>query len=526
MQGPVQHALARLEGLFDALFGQKANPLYHLGALSFFFFWIVAASGIYLYIFFETSIDGAYLSVEHLTREQWYLGGVMRSLHRYASDALAIVALLHLGREFVRGRYRGFRWYSWVSGVPLLWFLYASGINGYWLVWDRLAQYLAVATAEWLDYLPIFGGAIARNFLNEAAVSDRFFSLMQFLHIGIPLFMLFGMWVHIQRISRPRVNPPRTLVFGTFASLLLLSFLKPALSQGPADLDTVASVVGLDWFFMPGYPLIDRWSPGTVWLIAAGVTLLLTVLPWLPRRPRGERGEQPEPIAVVDPANCNGCGRCVADCPFNAVDLQPHPGRPGHKLAVVDGELCGSCGICAGACPSSTPFRSIEDLVTGIDMPPLTVHALRERTEAATAQLTGEACVVVYGCSRGADVQALAGPGVAAFRLICTGQLPPSFVDYVLRSGRVDGVLVTGCRAADCYYRLGNTWTERRFRHEREPHLRTRAARERVHVYWAGVADLKDLKRELAAYRERLRALPPLALAPMPVRKRRRTSHG
>ena len=41
------------------------------------------------------------------------------------------------------------------------------------------------------------------NFIGGGAVSDRFFSLLIFLHIGIPLILLLGMWIHIQRISRP-----------------------------------------------------------------------------------------------------------------------------------------------------------------------------------------------------------------------------------------------------------------------------------------------------------------------------------
>ncbi|HSD95545.1 MAG TPA: cytochrome b N-terminal domain-containing protein, partial [Sulfuricaulis sp.] len=135
LQRAGRRAFSFFEHAFDAAFGPRINPLYHLGALSFFFFWVVAASGIYVYVFFETSIDGAYRSVEYLTLTQWYAGGVARSLHRYASDAMVITVLLHLAREFVLDRYRGVRWYAWLTGVILLWFLYASGIGGYWLVW-------------------------------------------------------------------------------------------------------------------------------------------------------------------------------------------------------------------------------------------------------------------------------------------------------------------------------------------------------------------------------------------------------
>jgi quinol-cytochrome oxidoreductase complex cytochrome b subunit len=118
---------------------------------------------------------------------------------------------LHLLREFSLDRYRGKRWFSWFTGVPLIWFLYASGITGYWLVWDRLAQYVAIASTELLDWLPIFGEPIARNFLTDGSLNSRFFTLLIFLHIAVPLIMLLVMWIHIQRISRPRVNPARPL---------------------------------------------------------------------------------------------------------------------------------------------------------------------------------------------------------------------------------------------------------------------------------------------------------------------------
>ena len=99
--------------------------------------------------------------------------------------------------------------------------------------------------------------------------------------------------------------------------------------------------------------------------------------------------------------------------------------------------------------------------------------------------------------------------------------LPPSFIDYVLRSGHADGVLVTGCPGSDCHYRLGSVWTEQRIHGEREPHLRTRVARERVQVFMAGRQDQDKLKRELDIYREILRNLPKSDDAAPPPRRAR-----
>jgi NAD-dependent dihydropyrimidine dehydrogenase PreA subunit len=314
--------LDRVETTFDRWFGPSLNPWRHLGALGFFLFWIVAASGIYVYVLFDTSVSGAYRSVEYMTREQWYAAGLMRSLHRYASDAFVVVMLLHLAQEWIRGHAKGFRWFSWVTGVLLIWLAYASGIGGYWLVWDELAQFSLIATTEWLDWLPIFGDPLTRNFLAPESVGDRFFSLLIFLHIGIPLALLAGMWIHIQRISRPVTNPPRLLAWGTLATLVALSLAYPATSHAPADLARVPAALDLDWFYLFFHPLQYTTSVGTLWAVAAGATLLLLVLPWVPKRNR-------MPIAQVDLANCNGCGRCFDDCPYAAVIMEPRPGgRP------------------------------------------------------------------------------------------------------------------------------------------------------------------------------------------------------
>ena len=132
-QDLLQWLFLRMEGLFNAAFGDRINPFYHLGAITFYLFWIVGASGLYLYIFFETGVAEAYSSVIALTTKQWWLGGIMRSVHRYASDAMVLTMMLHMLRYFAFNLYHGFRWFSWVTGVMLIWMVYASGINGYML---------------------------------------------------------------------------------------------------------------------------------------------------------------------------------------------------------------------------------------------------------------------------------------------------------------------------------------------------------------------------------------------------------
>ena len=163
------------EALFNRVFGDKLNPLYHLGSTIFFLFWVVGATGLVLYAFFDTSVEGAYRSVQALTESPWIVGGVLRSVHRYASDAMVAAMAVHALRYFAFDRLRGYRWFSWVTGVALIWLIYVAGANGYMLPWDRLAQFVTQASFEWMDWLPGFGGALIRNFIVPASVSDRLF---------------------------------------------------------------------------------------------------------------------------------------------------------------------------------------------------------------------------------------------------------------------------------------------------------------------------------------------------------------
>jgi CDP-4-dehydro-6-deoxyglucose reductase, E3 len=374
LQSLLQWLFLRAERLFNAAFGDALNPLYHLGATSFFLFWVVAASGLYLYAFFETGVAEAYSSVEALTHGQWYAGGILRSVHRYASDAMVVTMLAHLLRHFAFDRLHGFRWFSWLTGVALIWGVYVSGINGYMLPWDRLAQFVIVASFEWLDWLPSFGGTLMRNFIHPASVSDRFFSLLSFMHIGLPLVVLLLMWVHVQRVPKARTTPPRPVVVSLLAALGLLALIRPVFSQGgAADLGSVAAVLALDWFYLPLFPLINSWPLGQVWALALGGTALLALLPWWP--PKLGRGDRREHQLVIHgdegaqaqirlragetileaglreglalPYECRngGCGVCLCSIEHGAIEHRPYQPSALPDAARAQGKALMCCAV-------------------------------------------------------------------------------------------------------------------------------------------------------------------------------------
>ncbi len=492
-----------LGGLFDSAFAPAHNPWRHLGGLAFLSLALSAVSGIIAYAFYDTSVIGAYESGLRLQNDPLLLGRLLRGLHRYAADAFMLLSVLHLIREAARGHFLGVRWFSWISGVPLLVLLWVAGITGFWLLWDARALYSISATAEWLQALPLFSDQLVRNFLTIEALNDRFFSLIVFIHISVPLFLLAGIWIHVQRMSGVRIWPPRPLIWSTLAMLGVLALLLPVESLSRADTGHVLESLPLDWFYLFVHPLVDALSANVVWLLAAAVTLFLMLMPWLPIQALQKRPGAINAPAEVDLANCNGCSRCAADCPFGAVIMVPRTDSSNHhRQASVIPDLCASCGICVGSCPSSTPFRSIEELVSGIELPDTPVALLRRELQNKVTALSGPQKIVLFTCRQAADWSALANASTAVMPLECTAMLPPSFTEYAVRLG-AEGVVIAGCRESDCEFRLGDRWLQERFSGQREPRLRAAAPRERIAVVWNG-SDQTRLHATLLSLRQRL----------------------
>lgn len=498
-----------LTGIFDSAFAPANNPWRHLGALAFLCLVIAAASGIIAFVLYDTSVTGAYESGRRLQLDPLLLGRLLRGVHRYAADAFMFLSLLHLAREAARGHYRGARWFSWITGIPLLWLLWIAGISGFWLLWDERALYSVTAFAEWLQALPIASDLLIRNFLTAEALSDRFFSLIVFMHISVPLFLLAGLWIHVQRVAQVRIWPPRTVSASCLAMFSVLALLAPAESLGPANIGHMAASLSLDWFYLFLHPMVDLISAQGTWFLFFFTTLLLLALPFMPAMRGSSRSLVSSLPAVVDLANCNGCSRCVADCPFGAVVMVGRTDQLHHRQqAFVITDQCVACGICVGSCPSSTPFRRIEDIVSGIELPGNPIVALRKQLQQNLAALTERSKIMLFTCKQAADWRTLVDASTAVLPLECAGMLPPSFIEYALRLG-ADGVVIAGCRESDCEFRLGDRWVQDRLTGAREPRLRASAPRERVAVVWAG-NQRAQVKDALASLRTRLQQLSPV----------------
>jgi ferredoxin/cytochrome c2 len=446
----------RLEAPFNWLINDpRFNPLYHTGTITIYLLLVILLTGVYLTLFYPFGFTFSYMAVAKIEANS--ISRVIRALHRYASDAAVIFALLHAWRTFFQDRFRGPRWLAWVTGVGmavLLWFL---GITGYWLIWDERAQLLNFSLFKTIGDFQ-FG----KNFIVDFIVGDAagtgwvFMMIIIVLHIGLSLLTFYLLWLHMKRMSRAKWLPPNYWMVISTIVLLLASALFPV-GMLPALSNTkFVGETPIDLFYLFYLPTFLRGPQAIFWSILLFIVGAVTAAPWLM-----PLGKKLEPVKV-NLAHCDGCTLCERDCPYTAIKMIPRTDGARPKFqAEIDPSLCVACGVCIGSCP--------DNALTFGDLPldPLWETTLREVANHKNIK-------VVFTCERhflnsteknAEDFNAHLVP------LTCIAMANPTLVAQAMEAGASE-VQFIGCPPEDCANREGNLWLEERMTGKRLPKLK------------------------------------------------------
>jgi len=442
------------------------NPLLHTGAIAVTTLFIATLTGIALLIWYKPSVHLAYDSLEAIAQAP--LGaGLVRSLHRYSSDAAVLFGVIHALRFFLERRFDGARWLAWVTGALMMGLLWFIGWTGYWLVWDLRAQLIAVGSAKMLDVLPVFDEPLSRSFVTDDSVNSLLFFVVFFIHMIVPLAMAVVMWLHITRLARARYLTSRVMTFWVTALLLFICVAYPATNEARAQMAAIPSSLTMDWWFLFPMPLIDRLGGGALWgLLIAGSAATLTIPWWL-------KGTRKPPASVVA-SRCNECRKCYADCPYEAIEMIPRTdGNERHfaQASVIESK-CVACGICAGSCDTMGIGL---DWFASIEQRRLLGAWMKQAADA------GEAVHMAFICAESAgaklEIDRTTGlcaelPGYRVLRVPCAGWVQPLLIERAIRLG-ARGVLIASCPPESCAYREGAEWARLRIEGARPPVLRT-----------------------------------------------------
>ncbi|MFQ5820850.1 MAG: hydrogenase iron-sulfur subunit [Candidatus Heimdallarchaeota archaeon] len=210
-----------------------------------------------------------------------------------------------------------------------------------------------------------------------------------------------------------------------------------------------------------------------------------------------------EPItSQIDQELCNGCGRCVKQCPYGAITLVEI--SEDVKKAQSNEILCKGCGTCAADCPPEA-----------IEMNHYTDAQIEAQIEAALEEDPGEKILAIFcrWCSyAGADNAGVSRyqypTNVRIVRVMCTGRVHVKFVEkgFDLGAGMV---IVSGCHPADCHYIDGNAWMAKREKRIRRMLEKKNINQDRFILCWIAASEGQKVQQTIKEAVETIQRLKP-----------------
>ncbi len=472
-----ERLFVRADAWLERALPRDYNPLAQLGAAANAALLLATVSGVLMLFWYSPSVHQAWNSLAEL--EPRSAGGVLRSVHRYASDLAMLFILGHAVRAFVARKFPGTRWLAWVSGVLLLALVWFIGWTGYWLVWDVRAQWVALDTMKAVDVLPIFGEPMGRLFAANHTVPSLLFFVVFFLHMVLPLAIAAGLCLHLARLSRTKLLPVARFSVWLTVATVLVALVAPADVAAPADMALKPQAFTMDWWYLWPLTLSARLSGAGVWLAAGSFLLVLATVPWWLGRRRARASYQ----ATVNTSRCFSCTQCAQDCPFGAITMVTRTdGKPFPSQAQVDPDRCVGCGICTGSCDTQAIGMAWFDARR-------VTRELQDYVSAEVARGMAPALALVCAQADGGwdFFQAAAWrarlPGYEVRPVPSSGWVEPKVIESLIAKG-ARAVLVVSTVNSDPFCREGDAWLPLRLRGEREPHFRPNRAdpRKTAHV--------------------------------------------
>ena len=151
-------------GLKFTLPGRFVSPLGFLGMLTFVLFIILGITGALLMLFYEPELDRAWKSVQTINDVIPY-GFHIRNIHYHASNAMVMLALLHMYYQYFSGRYKIRNEILGVTGILEVYLQFWKHLLEYYIIFSERAE-LAISIAALLtNSIPILGPQYERGIL-------------------------------------------------------------------------------------------------------------------------------------------------------------------------------------------------------------------------------------------------------------------------------------------------------------------------------------------------------------------------
>nr|UER94121.1 cytochrome b [Ruspolia yunnana] len=235
-------------------------------------------TGLFLAMHYTAHIDLAFSSVAHICRDVNF-GWFLRTLHANGASFFFICLYLHVGRGMYYGSYNFF--YTWMTGVLILFLVMGTAFMGYVLPWGQMSFWGATVITNLLSAVPYLGTDLVQwvwgGFAVDNATLTRFFTF----HFVLPFIVAAMVMIHLLFLHQTGSNNPLGLnsdvdkipfhpyfsfkdVFGfiiMIASLVFLTLLEPYMLGDPDNFipaNPLVTPVHIqpEWYFLFAYAIL------------------------------------------------------------------------------------------------------------------------------------------------------------------------------------------------------------------------------------------------------------------------------
>lgn len=270
------------------------SPLGFLGMLTFVIFIILGVTGALLMLWYEPILDRAWDSVERIN-DTIPFGFHLRNIHYHASNAMVMVALLHMYYQYFSGRYKIRNEILWVTGIILGVLTILEAFTGYDIIFSERAELAISIAASLTNSIPVLGPDMREAFFG-GGFSDFILRFYSFHVFWLPIAMLGLMVVHF----------PRFLVFDV---PMVMAFTGAIMITGgvfPVDLglkfdpNVPPGITVPEWYLTGLYAFLrtmyDKFVTGVLWPGLFIFTLL--IIPFVDRYKKFSWKDRPIITAV------------------------------------------------------------------------------------------------------------------------------------------------------------------------------------------------------------------------------------
>ncbi len=255
------------------------SPFGFLGMLTFITFIILGVTGALLMFYYQPILDRAWDSVQFINDDVPF-GFHIRNIHYHGSNAMVLLAVLHLYYQFFSGRYKIRNQVLWMTGVILGTVTILEAFTGYDVIFSERAELAISIAASLTTSIPIVGPTI-RDAALGSGFSDfvlRFYAQHVFL---LPIVMLGLMAVHFPRFLVFDVP----MVMAISGAILITGGVFPIDMGFKFEPSVPPGVTVPEWYLTAIYAFMrtqyDKFVTGLLWPLIFIATLLL--IPFIDR---------------------------------------------------------------------------------------------------------------------------------------------------------------------------------------------------------------------------------------------------